>query len=359
MASDWRVLPRPLRKRACAGCGLVTIAPSMTPRERLFDDGYALYAHPPADAGRERERLQQYAGWIGDALERSGAVRPPEAVLDVGCGNGSLLLALQERWPAARVAGCDPSRESAAYAASAGLDVWQGSSATLPAGRQVDLVVSVNVLEHTEDPDAFLRQLRGALAPDGTLVVICPDGRVPGVELLIADHLHSFTPEHVRQLVSRAGLATRSIEPAPSILGSFQMAVASTGRAPVTLASETGSLMISLKAAYLQRWASLDGQLVSRLRSRGVSCFGMGETAGLLRAYAPQTWQHVRAITADDVGGSTAFGTLPVVPLGQLPRNEPLLLGVRPQDQPAVAKRLSSRAAEIITWYDLVEVERL
>ena len=108
-------------------------------------------------------------------------------------------------------------------------------------------------------------------------------------------------------------------------------------------------------SAYLQRWSALDGQLVSRLGDGGVSCFGVGEAAGLLRAYAPRTWQRVRSCTADELPESSRFGLVPAVPLDQLAGDEPLLLGVRPQDQPGLVERLSSRFARIISWHDLIE----
>jgi hypothetical protein len=81
----------------------------------------------------------------------------------------------------------------------------------------------------------------------------------------------------------------------------------------------------------------------------------VGEAAALLRAYTPRTWQRVRWCTADEVPGSSRFGLVPVVPLDQLAGDEPLLLGVRPQDQPGLVERLSSRFARIITWHDLIE----
>ena len=107
--------------------------------------------------------------------------------------------------------------------------------------------------------------------------------------------------------------------------------------------------------AYLERWSALDGLLLSRLGDGGVSCFGVGEAAGLLRAYAPRTWQRVRSCTADELPESSRFGLVPAVPLDQLAGDEPLLLGVRPQDQPRLVERLSSRFARIISWHDLIE----
>ena len=155
MASDWRVLPVPLRKRVCADCGLVSsMAP---PPPGLFEGGYSLYAHAASAAPREQRRQQLYARWIVDARERAGQSAPPQSVLDVGCGNASLLLALGEQWPSTTLMGCDPSAEAVAHAKAAGCRVWQGTSSSLPTDLQADLVVSVNVIEHTGDPLAFLQ----------------------------------------------------------------------------------------------------------------------------------------------------------------------------------------------------------
>ena len=78
-------------------------------------------------------------------------------------------------------------------------------------------------------------------------------------------------------------------------------------------------------------------------------------TAGLLRAYAPRTWQRVRSCTADELREPSRFGLVPAIPLAHLAGDEALLLGVRPQDQPRLVERLSSRFARIISWHDLIE----
>jgi SAM-dependent methyltransferase len=353
MASDWRVLPVPLRKRVCLDCGLVSsVAP---PPSGLFEGGYSLYAHAPSAAPREQRRQHLYARWIVHARERAGQSAPPRSLLDVGCGNASLLLALGEQWPATTLLGCDPSAEAVAYANAAGCRVWPGTSSSLPTSLQADLVLSVNVIEHADDPVAFLLDLKRRLTWDGTLVLICPDGARPGVELLIADHAHSFASSHVREILERAELAPRHVEPAPPQLGSFAMVIAGHGPAPSTPSVRARAIDVSRVHAYLRRWSALDGRLVSRLGDGGVSCFGVGETAGLLRAYAPRTWQRVRSCTADEVAESSRFGLVPALPLDQLAGDEPLLLGVRPQDQPRLVERLSLRFTRVISWHDLIE----
>jgi hypothetical protein len=202
---------------------------------------------------------------------------------------------------------------------------------------------------------AFLQDLRRGLTRDGTLVLIYPDGARPGVELLIADHAYSFASSHLRELLERAQLAPHHVEPAPPELGSFEMVIADNRPASSPPSVRASAIDVSRLHSYLQRWSALDGRLVSRLGNGGVSCFGMGEAAGLLRAYAPRTWQHVRSCTADEVPRPSRFGLVPAVPLDQLAGDEPLLLGVRPQDQPRLVERLSSRFARVISWHDLIE----
>jgi SAM-dependent methyltransferase len=347
MASDWRVLPEPLARHACRACGLVRRWPGAAAHDTLYASGYGLYAHAPGDA-RERIRQDHYAAWVASAVPQA-----PGHVLDVGCGNGSLLIALAAYWPTADLMGCDPSAESVAHGARAGLRLWQGTAADLPADAVADLVVSVNVIEHTSDPLAFLEALRGTLTPDGRLVLVCPDGGRPGLELLFADHVFSFAAPHLRTLAMRAGLDVLSAERAPTVLGEFQMTVARRSRAPG--GDEPALAPVEARSRYLAAWRALDQRLLERIADVAV-CFGAGEAAGLLRAYAPRTWARVRACAIDGrpAGG---FGELPLIALDEIGEHETVLVAVRPLDQARVAERLRARFPSVATWYDLLEYD--
>ena len=159
MASDLRIVHERLDRRACRRCGLATRDAGPREGPALYCDGYTLYAHPPGNAV-ERMRQQQYAAWIASQVATA-----PRRVVDVGCGNGSLLLALGERWPGTELMGCDLSIDSLSAARAAGLRLWQGSAASLQSG-SADLVIAVNVVEHTARPLDFLRDLRGGCSPD-------------------------------------------------------------------------------------------------------------------------------------------------------------------------------------------------
>jgi SAM-dependent methyltransferase len=344
VASDGCVIFEPLGKRACTVCGLVVASAS-----RALEES-ALYAHTPG-LGPERARQSQYAGWIAAAVDG-----PPQSILDVGCGNGSLLLALRGFWPGAALLGCDPAPGSVNHGRASGLKLWRGTATTLPESA-ADLVIAVNVIEHTTDPVAFLGDLARAAKPGGSVIVVCPDGGRPDVELLMGDHLFSFTTAHLKQLADRAGLDVRAAGSAPEPLGAFQMIVGCPSASPAHERQLPHASVVSTlnarRSAFLDRWAALDERLLSRAPSH-VVCFGTGEAATLLRAYAPQLWARVTACTADTLIGTSFYG-VPVIALDTVARDTPILVGVRSADQRRVADRLRGRFDSVITWYDFVE----
>lgn len=84
----------------------------------------------------------------------------PDSVLDVGCGDGALLITLGEAGTKAQ--GVDPDADTVARAAAAGLDVRQGTAEALPFEEDsFDMVVSEFSLHHFADlPAAMAEMLR-------------------------------------------------------------------------------------------------------------------------------------------------------------------------------------------------------
>jgi ubiquinone biosynthesis O-methyltransferase len=94
------------------------------------------------------------------------------AVLDLGCGGGFMAVALAER--GARVTGIDPSESAIAAARRHAeehnweIDYQVSGGESLPFGDSVfDVVVCVDVLEHVEDIQRVLSEVRRVLRPNG------------------------------------------------------------------------------------------------------------------------------------------------------------------------------------------------
>jgi len=93
--------------------------------------------------------------------------------LDCGCCDGSKTVELAERLKAGRVCGVEVVDELAAEAEGRGLEVARSDlndSIPYPAA-SFDVVTALEVIEHLHKPDAFLKELRRVLKPDGYAVL--------------------------------------------------------------------------------------------------------------------------------------------------------------------------------------------
>lgn len=101
-----------------------------------------------------------------------------KTVLDIACGEGygSFMLAQVATY----VAGVDISEHAVTHAQlkySAGnLEFFLGSCADIPLkDASVDVVVSFETIEHHEEHDAMMAEIKRVLRPDGFLIISCPD----------------------------------------------------------------------------------------------------------------------------------------------------------------------------------------
>lgn len=156
------------------------------------------------------------AAWFG----RQHAAAPAR-VLDIGCGNGRILAALQAAGHT--VLGVEPDEAARAAAVGRGLDVLPGTAEALPAalhGRQFDAVLLTHVLEHCSDPVQALRNAAALLAPGGRLTVETPNNaalgrRQAGLTWRWLDaprHLNFFTPLSLQLACVEAGLRPVAVE---------------------------------------------------------------------------------------------------------------------------------------------------
>jgi hypothetical protein len=213
------------------------------------------------------------------------------------------------------------------------------------------------VIEHVEEPLAFLRSVAALLTPTGTALVACPDGGRPWLELLFADHLWSFTPAHVTKLAGDADLEVLEWSAAPAALGSFQLIRVRRTNGPhdgFTIPGDAPLELTQAKQRYLRAWHLLEQELLARSRhAPSLVCFGMGETAALLRAYAPALWSRVKLCAADRPEGDV-FGDIPVVYYTGTRFDWPVILGVRPDAQSRLARRLEDDGCSVVRWDDCI-----
>lgn len=170
--------------------------------------------------------------WPRNRVEAIVAVEGKgESIMDIGCGDGSLLYQYRDRY--SNLIGLEYSTERLhqAEANLAGLNFtpMQGSAEDMAqlADNSVDRIITADVIEHIPDVYAASHEMFRVLKPGGWLVINTPNiafikkrlvlalGRFPSTSqpneglgsdvLFDGGHLHYFTYRSLRLVLERAG----------------------------------------------------------------------------------------------------------------------------------------------------------
>ena len=193
----------------CRRCGMQYVNPRIPSDLGLL--GYVSCADETfvSQAQGREITFQRSLRWL-ESLWR----RPPGRLLDVGTANGSFLKVAQEAgW---EVSGCEPNHWLRTWCQeNYGISLLPGTlfDGNFPAG-SFDWITLWDVLEHTPDPLAILKESERLLRPNGWVVINYPDigswiARVMGRKwiFLISVHNYYFTRETIRLLLKKVGLS--------------------------------------------------------------------------------------------------------------------------------------------------------
>ena len=208
----------------CSRCGLVYLNPRPRPQDigRYYPrESYYTFqdqGRTAADVIRPAHRrlAQQLTRGLG-----------PGASFDVGCGDGSFMLALaQLGW---QPAGIEYDGDTAARLRHKWeLPVAAGDFLTIDLPlRQYDLVSMLEALEHLHQPQTALRRAFDLLKPGGTLFVTVPniaslEYRLWGADWVALEppiHLYHFSPSTLSRALHQAGFEVISIRHSASTAG--------------------------------------------------------------------------------------------------------------------------------------------
>lgn len=192
----------------CNQCGLVFAEKWM----EGFDESHDQYHADRLDQPLEQLYPPFNLLRLEKLLDHLGSFLRGRDLLDVGCGQGQLVLAAQRSGWHAR--GIDLSESAIAICKRAGLNctVTDFFAQELDDSRY-DLITMTEFIEHVPHPSTFLSRARELLREKGLIYVTTPNFSSLGRRILGGDwtvvgpgHISYFTPSMLRRVVRASGL---------------------------------------------------------------------------------------------------------------------------------------------------------
>ena len=210
-----RDTPQTFRLLRCSSCRLVMTEPRLAGGELGAHYGHEYWGRTDADNPAWVRRNQRPRTTFLDRYRRQGRL------LDVGCGLGLFLLALDpERWERYGLEVMPvPYQEAVRRLGPDRIVAAELTTAALPR-EHFDVVTFWDVLEHLPNPCAALKEAFRLLRPGGLVLLRLPNFssyqarrfRQDWYALSLPHHLYHFTPATLTRLLEVTGFRMRALE---------------------------------------------------------------------------------------------------------------------------------------------------
>jgi len=168
-----------------------------------------------ADYDKDKEPMKHvFLGY----MEQFGSLCSHRAICDVGCATGYFLdIAKKYGW---KTYGVEISEFAALKSRSRGHTMYVGELPKMSISEKVDVVTMWDVLEHVNDPRAYLRAAHEMLCDGGYLAINTVDigsiwARLMGHRwhlIVPPEHIHYYTKGNLRKLLTETGFDTIEIK---------------------------------------------------------------------------------------------------------------------------------------------------
>lgn len=355
-----RIVNESLGKAQCADCGFVQrVFARFLGDTDYYEQDYAKYYDRPGTTQFHIARYRVLAEWMTSIVSPLSASR----ILDVGCGQGWAMEAMKTFYPEADIEGLEPSTFNSKVAREKGFVVYEArvGKAALPETKY-DLVYSNNVIQHVTNAREFIESLREMVSDDGAIVITCPDGSVPNIEILWCDQNFSFLPEHLMRLCKDIGFPTIdwfASPPSPSVPPAQMLFLA---KDPKVHARRNGMVIpvarpekvYQSKCDYLNSFRRTDDYICSRTEGcPRVFNFGASYWSSILAAYCPRYWQRVSACIVENTDiVEPAFLDKRVLQLDAIKPTDRdgIVFGTSPATHKALSERYSTTWKNVVSW---------
>jgi len=211
----------------CSRCGFVFADTPVTQSDydRFYSE-YSKYEDAKTGTGGvenpfDWKRQQETALQIAEVLENTSA-----SILDVGCANGGMLLALKELGYE-QLCGIDPSPVCVENTRQLGVEALQGSLFLPFKENAYDCLILSHTLEHVQNVRGALEWIDKRLKPSGIVYIETPDAAryadfiYAPLQDFNTEHINHFSLTYLENLMNTTGFSL--------ITGGTKVLVAGTG----------------------------------------------------------------------------------------------------------------------------------
>lgn len=176
---------------------------------------------------------------IGAKIRTKWALRvireyPFNSLLDAGCGRGYVSFQIAKYYPHVQVVGVDIDRKKVLSNRSikknfnlSNLCYEECSLLHLPSEKQYDIILLSDVLEHIEDDDKILKNLRSCIEESGKLIIHVPRSKQhyffkKAAEYIVEDHVRpGYTENELSSKLQAAGFKVNKVISSYTFFESF------------------------------------------------------------------------------------------------------------------------------------------
>jgi trans-aconitate methyltransferase len=291
MTSDDRIINSGLKKIECLNCKLIRNGYPFSSDELKvhYETKYQLAQRATlseplffTEKGSV-PRSKVVFDWILQSLSEVG-FSIPKSILELGCGEGSLLWHFAHYWKDCAVHGIDMNGDSVKKARARGLDVRKGGYRDISG--YYDLIFSFAVIEHIPSPSDFISVLKSHLKPNGLLLVAQPCQDSGSTDIYFSDHLWHFFSDHITELGKREGLLEVLRSTSNEHVRNFSLHIFQRGtqhdKAKETVTSE---LSIDQTIAKWNKIFEGINKWLNKNEKRKLAVWGVGQTFTLFYVY--------------------------------------------------------------------------
>ena len=227
----------------CPVCQTIYMSPRPSPQVMASyysnSENYRYWAEHifPASEAARREKINR--PWLQRILEicsRHNVAR--DHLVEIGPGFGTFSALVNAEKAFQSVTAIEPTPEMAQACRERGVRVIEKGIENVGSEvRPADVIVAFEVVEHLFEPTVFFQQASRLLAPNGILVVSCPNGlgfdiATLGAQSLAVDaeHVNLFNPSSIRRFGEDCGLACLEVSTPGRLDAEFVRTAVQQGR---------------------------------------------------------------------------------------------------------------------------------